>query len=175
MHNKRALDRRLCRAVARLLVTMAWPPLAPSTRNTWQTRKQCARAALRRDFAHLGCAHANKLSPPLSLFFLSRRVHVPLSLSLSLSLLLFSLFLLFFFPFPLSLRFSANSRTSPSTLCTGEILFLHARAITQQPSLIARQRFNPLLSVTPSRWNSNHRAWFVSFIRNVIGLSFLYC
>ena len=96
MHNKRALDRRLCRAVARLLVTMAWPPLAPSTRNTWQTRKQCARAALRRDFAHLGCAHANKLSPPLSLFFLFRRVHVPLSLSPSLSLLLFSLFLLFF-------------------------------------------------------------------------------
>lgn len=70
MHNKRALDRRLCRAVARLLVTMAWPPLGPSTRNTWQTRKQCARAALRRDFAHLGCAHANKLSLPLSLFVL---------------------------------------------------------------------------------------------------------
>lgn len=63
MDNKRALDRRLCRAVARLLVTMAWPPLGRSTRNTWQTRKQCARAALRRDFAHLGCAHANKLSP----------------------------------------------------------------------------------------------------------------
>ena len=109
MHNKRALDRRLCRAVARLLVTMAWPPLAPSTRNTWQTRKQCARAALRRDFAHLGCAHANKLSPPLSLFFLFRRVHVPLSLSPSLSLLLFSLFLLFF---PFSSLFTFFSQLS---------------------------------------------------------------
>lgn len=79
MHNKRALDGRLCRAVARLLVTMAWPPLGGSTRNTWQTRKQCARAALRRDFAHLGCAHANKLSPPLSLF---SRFSLPPSLSL---------------------------------------------------------------------------------------------
>lgn len=77
MHNKRALDGRLCRAVARLLVTMAWPPLGGSTRNTWQTRKQCARAALRRDFAHLGCAHANKLSPPLSLF---SRFSIPPSL-----------------------------------------------------------------------------------------------
>lgn len=79
MHNKRALDGRLCRAVARLLVTMAWPPLGGSTRNTWQTRKQCARAALRRDFAHLGCAHANKLSLPLSLF---SRFSLPPSLSL---------------------------------------------------------------------------------------------
>lgn len=83
MHNKRALDGRLCRAVARLLVTMAWPPLGGSTRNTWQTRKQCARAALRRDFAHLGCAHANKLSPPLSLF--SRFSLLP-SLSIRVSL-----------------------------------------------------------------------------------------
>lgn len=88
MHNKRALDRRLCRAVARLLVTMAWPPLGPSTRNTWQTRKQCARAALRRDFAHLGCAHANKLSLPLSLFVLF--ISLSLSFSLPIFFLLFS-------------------------------------------------------------------------------------
>lgn len=96
MHNKRALDGRLCRAVARLLVTMAWPPLGGSTRNTWQTRKQCARAALRRDFAHLGCAHANKLSPPLSLFS----------------------------PFPPSLSFSLFASPSSSTFAKYTALFL---------------------------------------------------
>ena len=142
MHNKRALDRRLCRAVARLLVTMAWPPLGPSTRNTWQTRKQCARAALRRDFAHLGCAHANKLSPPLSLFFLSRRVHV----SLSLSLLLFPFFPFFFF----SLYVFQPTLARRQARCARAKYFSSRSRDYAATFAYCSSEVQPLLSVTPT-------------------------
>lgn len=83
MHNKRALNRRLCRVsgCTTSLATMARPPLGRGARNTWQTRKQCAaRAALRRDFAHLGGARtltnyhprSPRRSPRLTLASFSR-------------------------------------------------------------------------------------------------------